>query len=193
MFNACRSSIMLLIKKKTVNAKVSVIIPNASPCTSLSDILCWIWWITMGWHPSLLALIGSDHLGNENQRLQRGHSSMHDHAIHREARWACRNKWNLVTISFRALNSVGCRSDLGPVPCCHACSWEPMHSLGFRTKHVYSGPSIVRTPLAIANSSGVWNCSDKWNEKLMVLDNFPVVLTIAIELLNWETLLYAKK
>ena len=27
----------------------------------------------------------------------------------------------------------------------------------------------------------------------MVLDNFPVVLTIAIVLLKWETLLYTKK
>ena len=54
---------------------------------------------------------------------------------------------------------------------------------------MYSGPSIIQTPQVLDNRK----CSDKWNDKVNVLDNFPVVLTIAIELLKWETLLYTKK
>ena len=52
---------------------------------------------------------------------------------------------------------------------------------------MYSGPSIIQTPLVTADGSGVRIieivCINKMTQ-VMVIGNFPVVLTITIELLK---------
>ena len=66
---------------------------------------------------------------------------------------------------------------------------------------MYSGPLIIRTPLFTADSSGVWKIKIvliihvyvSTRFEVMVLYNFSAVLTIAIELLKRDPLLYIEK